>query len=208
MSMRTLRVCFALMATAGFTAACADGPQTPVTPAGVEPAPTAQMNGPIASAPAPERPAAKYEQDFMMNMIDHHEMAIQMAQICLEKAVHEELRQTCENIIAVQRREQQQMQAWLSDWYGISYAPRMKPGDMRQMERLASLSGEEFEIAFMEMMIRHHRKAVREGEQCVRKAYHPELIEMCENIIAAQSAEIRQFEQWLCQWYGRCGGSR
>lgn len=206
--MRSSRPLLLGMAAALFTASCAEGPRSPVTPTSVAPALTAQNNGPIASAPAPQNSAAKFEQDFMMGMIDHHEMAIQTAQICLEKAVHEELRETCENIITTQRAEQQQMQTWLSEWYGISYQPQMKPGDMRMMERLASLSGAAFEIEFMEMMIRHHRKAVREGEQCVRKAYHQELIQMCQDIIAAQTAEIQQFEQWLCEWYDRCGGSR
>ena len=31
---------------------------------------------------------------------------------------------------------------------------------------------------------------------------------MCHDIIAAQTDEIQQFEQWLCQWYDRYGGSR
>ena len=95
--MRRLRPLLLGTAAAVFTVSCAEGPQSPVTPAAI--APTAQNNGPIASAPPPENSAAKFEQDFMMDMIDHHEMAIQMAQICLEKAVHEELRATCENII-------------------------------------------------------------------------------------------------------------
>ena len=145
-----------------------------------------------------------------MDMINHHEMAIQMAQLCVQKPLpHDaQLDPACANIIRTQREEQQQMQTWLRDWYGISYQPEMKPGDMRMIERLASVSGAEFEIEFMEMMIQHHRKAVREGEQCLRKASHAELIDMCEDIIAAQTAEIEQFEQWLCEWYDRCGGSR
>ena len=208
MLMRSLRLL--VMAAAVFTVSCADGPQSPVSPTSTAAAPTAQNNGAIASTAAPKNSAAKFEQDFMMDMIDHHEMAIQMAQLCLDKQTpHDaELDPTCNNIITTQRREQQQMQTWLREWYGISYQPQMKPGDMRMIERMGALSGAEFEIEFMEMMIRHHRKAVREGEQCVRKAYHEELIQMCRNIIEAQTEEIRQFEQWLCQWYGRCGGTR
>ena len=86
----------------------------------------------------------------------------------------------------------------------ITYEPVMKPGDEQMMERLASLSGAEFEIAFMEMMIKHHEKAIKEGRHCLDKAYHPELRELCENIIRTQSAEIAQMQTWLCQWYGEC----
>ncbi len=72
------------------------------------------------------------------------------------------------------------------------------------IERLASLSGAEFEIAFMEMMIEHHEAAIREAEECLRRAYHRQLRRLCENIIETQSAEIEQMQTWLCQWYGIC----
>jgi uncharacterized protein (DUF305 family) len=185
--------------------ACGEGQKSPVEPAAPA-APTAQINGPIGAAPAPSPSAASFEQKFMTDMIDHHHMAVMMAEVCLEKAVHEELRTMCENIIATQSAEIQLMQTWLRDWYDTTYAPQMKPGMMREMERLAALSPTEFEIAFMEMMIRHHEAAIREGEKCVRKAYHEELISLCHDIIEAQSTEIAQMEEWLCAWYGRCSG--
>jgi uncharacterized protein (DUF305 family) len=156
------------------------------------------------SGPAPDKATAKYEIDFMQDMIDHHAMAVQMANMCVQKAIHEELRALCQNIITTQSQEISEMQTWLSAWYGISYSPQMKPGDMRMMERLASLSGAEFEIEFMEMMIKHHLKAIREASKCVERVYHEELREMCENIITSQAAEIEQMRTWLCQWYGIC----
>jgi len=72
------------------------------------------------------------------------------------------------------------------------------------MEKLAALSPEEFEIAFMEMMIKHHAKAVKEGEHCLERAYHEELRQLCENIIATQTEEIALMQAWLCAWYGIC----
>ena len=157
-----------------------------------------------ASTAAPSPTAANYEQKFMTGMIDHHQMAVEMAQVCLSKAVHDELRQMCESIIAAQSREIQQMQRWLRDWYAVSYSPQMDNRAERDIARLSAASGAEFEIMFMEMMIQHHRAAVEEGETCLTRAYHRQLIRLCENIIATQSAEIAQMEEWLCQWYGRC----
>jgi uncharacterized protein (DUF305 family) len=159
----------------------------------------------IASAPAPDRATSKYEIDFMEGMIDHHAMAVQMGEMCLAKdLVHEELRELCANIVATQTEEIQKMQTWLRDWYGITYEPQMKPGMMNQMEKLAALDGAEFEIEFMQMMIKHHRKAVKEGEQCLKKAYHPELRELCGDIVEAQTSEIELMQTWLCQWYDIC----
>lgn len=61
---------------------------------------TAAASAQIAAAP--ERSAARFEIGFMTDMIDHHMMAIEMATICLDEAVHDELRQLCEEIIATQ----------------------------------------------------------------------------------------------------------
>ncbi len=59
----------------------------------------------------------------MTDMIDHHMMAVMMSEHCVEKAVHEELRTMCKKIIAAQRKEIQQMQTWLNDWYGSPMNP-------------------------------------------------------------------------------------
>lgn len=161
----------------------------------------------LASGPAPDERTADYEIDFMTGMIDHHQMAIEMSEICLDKAVHEELRSKCQDIIAAQSAEIEQMQSWLQDWYGVEHEPEMTAGDKRKLDKLASLDGARFEIRFMESMIRHHRMAISEAEGCLDRAYHDELQELCRNIIETQSAEIDLFEQWLCDWYNRCNGT-
>ena len=157
-----------------------------------------------ADAPAPTRSAAKYETRFLEDMIDHHFMAVQMAQLCQERAVHAELLELCQQIEAAQMQEIEQMQSWLQAWYGITYEPQMSPSGEQQMDRLASLSGAEFEIEFLKTMIKHHWKAVREGAQCVDRAYHDELVALCENIVMTQTEEIRQMQEWLCSWYDIC----
>lgn len=203
---RVQRLCATALITgvAALTAACSDRPASPISPTPAVTGSTPGQGGPISSTAAPRQPQANFEIDFMTGMIDHHMMAVEMAKICLDKAVHEELRTTCENIIATQSQEISTMQAWLRDWYGINYEPSMRPGDEKMLARLASLSGAEFEIAFMEMMIKHHEKAIKDARHCLDKAWHSELRQLCEEIIAAQSAEIAQFEAWLCDWYGRC----
>jgi uncharacterized protein (DUF305 family) len=80
----------------------------------------------------------------------------------------------------------------------------MKPADMRRMERMASLPASRYEIEFMESMIRHHKMAIKQASVCLDGAAHPELIDLCGNIIDVQLDEIRMMEAWLCQWYNRC----
>ena len=193
-----------LLASLAFVAAACSDSTAPLAPVMAERSVAGVQGVGPSSAPAPTPSQVNYEVDFMTDMIDHHQMAIMTSQLCVEKAIHEELRALCQEIIAAQQAEIQQMQTWLQEWYGITYAPEMKQSGMRMMEKLAALSPEEFEVAFMEMMIKHHAKAVKEGERCLEKAYHPELISMCEDIIETQSGEIALMQSWLCSWYGIC----
>lgn len=155
-----------------------------------------------AASPAPTQQQAHFEIRFLEGMIDHHSMAVSMAQMCLQKAIHPELRTTCQNIITTQSAEIQMMQSWLLGWYGISYSPDPMNKGMKKLDRL---TGSEFETQFMEMMSEHHATAIQESTDCLLNAFHKELRDLCENIIKTQSTEINMFRTWLCQWYGQCG---
>ena len=49
----------------------------------------------VADAPASSEQTARFEVDFLTGMIDHHHMAVMMSQMCLEKAVHDDLVAAC-----------------------------------------------------------------------------------------------------------------
>jgi uncharacterized protein (DUF305 family) len=98
------------------------------------------------------------------------------------------------------------MSAWLQDWYGIAYMPQPAEGMSGMMQKIQAMTAAEFEVYFMRTMIRHHYRAVVAGVQCLDRAYHPELLQTCGNIVRTQTAEIQQLQVWLCEWYGRCHG--
>lgn len=158
----------------------------------------------FADGPAPRPGQAKFEVEFMTMMIDHHASAVEMAELCVEKATHEELRMACEDMVAEQMHEIEMMQMWLMEWYGISHEPQISEDDMMMIEHLAMLEGNEFEVAFMQHMIEHHMMAVKEGVKCERCAYHDELQSMCQDMVESQVAEIMQLQAWLCEWHGMC----
>ena len=121
-----------------------------------------------ANAPARDRNAARFEIAFMEEIIDHHQMGVHMAQPCIEKAVHSDLRRLCRSIARVQAAEIKTMQKWLHDWYRIDHEPSMDhAGHHRDMQTLERLSGGRFEVAFLEMMIEHHLPAVQDGLECI-----------------------------------------
>lgn len=52
----------------------------------------------LANGPAPTQAQSRYEVFFMEEMIDHHAMAVQMATMCEQRAVHPELLSLCTSI--------------------------------------------------------------------------------------------------------------
>lgn len=61
-----------------------------------------------------------FDQEFLEQMIVHHEGAVEMAQAALERAKHNELKQMARDIIAAQSAEIAQMKQWMTGWYGTA----------------------------------------------------------------------------------------
>lgn len=84
----------------------------------------------VATADGPiENRSGRAEVRFLEGMIDHHQMALDMATHCLGKAETEALQTLCQNVIDAQSAEIAQMQGWLLEWYNIAYTPMSMVGD-------------------------------------------------------------------------------
>lgn len=83
-------------------------------------------------------PSARFDVRFLQETIAHHMMAVDMAELSVEKAISPDLRELSQNIITSQTQEIETMQSWLKDWYGLCYEPQMKPGDMRMMDEMVT----------------------------------------------------------------------
>jgi len=67
-------------------------------------------------------------------------------------------------------------------------------------EQLKDKSGDDFDKAFVEMMISHHEGAVDMAELIPSRAKHQEVKTLGEAIIAAQTKEITEMNQWQIDW--------
>lgn len=61
-------------------------------------------------------------------------------------------------------------------------------------------TGDDFDKLFLSEMIVHHQGAIDMAELAKKNAKHDELKKMADNIIAAQTAEIKQMKQWQIDW--------
>ena len=155
-----------------------------------------------ADAPAPRNRLTIVEIRLLRDLIDGHNLAVQMAQVCVEKASREELRSICEQVIQTQQQEIQEMRSWLSNWYGINYQPTANNFGRNVVKQLESLSGSQFEIEFMKALTSHHWGAIIFGGEIIDRAYHNEFIELASNVITEQVDEIEQLRRMLREIYG------
>jgi len=150
-----------------------------------------------------------YDRMFLANMIAHHQGAVDMANLALTNAKHQELKDMASNIISAQNKEITDMQSWQTQWgYPASSGEMMMDhsamgmtADMGQMtEELKSLTGDAFDKAFLSSMIEHHQSAINMAYPGQDNAQHNEVKTLTKAIIDAQTSEIAQMKQWQKDW--------
>ncbi|MFC4902517.1 DUF305 domain-containing protein [Kocuria oceani] len=155
------------------------------------------------------------DQDLMFAraMRVHHEQAVAMSQTLLAKqSIPEEVRQLAEGVIAAQGPEIEQMDRMLQAWDASATA---EPGGMEGMDhgsmdggsdgmigeedldRLESAQGTEAARLYLEQMTVHHEGAIDMARQQATDGANPEAIELAEDVVAAQEAEIAEMDRML-----------
>jgi uncharacterized protein (DUF305 family) len=77
------------------------------------------MTGYGSSAAGPGQMGMGYsDQQFIVMMIPHHEGAIAMADLAINRAKRPEIKELAKSIKASQTRENAQMRTWYQQWYG------------------------------------------------------------------------------------------
>ncbi|MDQ6644732.1 MAG: DUF305 domain-containing protein [Chloroflexota bacterium] len=157
------------------------------------------------------------DRHFIEQMIPHHQAAIDMANLALQRAQHPELRALAADIKRTQTSEINQMRAWYKQWYGTD-VPATPAGAMGGMMMgcggtngmsgttdgsMSSLkNAADFDKAFIEQMIPHHQMALMMSQMVLMGGQKAELRTLVQSIITGQSAQITQMSNWYATWYG------
>lgn len=166
---------------------------------------------------------------FIEHMIPHHQDAVDMAKLALEKSKREEIKKLSNEIIKAQNSEIETMTKWYKDWYKAD-VPKMgmgKGGMMnkdghnqhRQMMEMCMMNNSggalmnmkmdmnalrnapDFDRSFIEMMVKHHAMAVMMSGMII-DSKKSELRKLARDITSSQSSEIEQMIQFYIKWYG------
>ncbi len=74
----------------------------------------------------------------------------------------------------------------------------MSMADMNK--ELATKTGDDFDKAFLEMMIVHHQGAIDMASLSPTRAKHDQIKKLSQDLITAQKKEISDMQQWQMDW--------
>ncbi|MCM0590252.1 MAG: DUF305 domain-containing protein [Gloeotrichia echinulata IR180] len=181
---------------------------------------TAQQQRPLTSPPCGASNRQQVDKHFIEMMIPHHQLAVEMADLALQKAKHPEIKKLAAAIKTDQTKEIEQMKAWYQQWYGAEVPAHgmtgmgmhhgsgqgmptmpMHSGMMGMDMSLESLkNASDFDKEFIRQMIPHHQSAVMMAQMVLNSANHPQIHNLAQAMIKSQTAEIQQMQQWDQAW--------
>ena len=172
---------------------------------------------PLLAQSRPERPGSDHMmpmdvgRHFIEQMIPHHEGAVAMAKLALEKSKRPEIKTLAGAIIKSQTKEIEDMTGWYKNWFGkdvIKGGVGMMGGGMMSTSGM-HMGGQEdmkiletaadFDKAFIEAMIPHHQLALMMVQMLEAGTNRPEMIQLAKNIAVSQSKEINDMQGWYKQ---------
>jgi len=143
--------------------------------------------------------------DFALMMIAHHQAAIDMSNVVIEKGVDLDLRAKAKDIKLTQAAEINDMEAYLRTRTDIDGVNLEKEQDAEMRSNMTEMmkgmhaveSKGNFDREYAEMMIPHHQAAINMSEQYLQKAKAVEMKKLAASIIDMQQQEIVFFKNFL-----------
>jgi uncharacterized protein (DUF305 family) len=133
---------------------------------------------------------------FAQMMIPHHEQAIELSNLAIKTSTDAEILSLASQIKSEQSPEIKQMETWLES-VGMPDMHHMMemPGFVEESDfaALKKLTGAEFDIRFLELMIGHHEGAI-EMAQDIKGNKNSEVKALSDAIISSQTSEITEMK--------------
>lgn len=151
---------------------------------------------------------ASFDQGFIDAMVPHHEAALAMAREAKDGGLSEPvLVAIADAILATQQSEIDSMKQWRGEWFGSSEidpngadALGMSMEDMGMTGTSGSIAGAtDVDAAFAAAMIAHHEGAVAMARMALERAERPELRELAQAIVDAQTVEIERMRPYAAK---------
>ncbi len=164
---------------------------------------------------------------FTQDMAVHHLQGITMANAARDKTANPAIRQLAFDIESTQLEQVGRMKGWLSLWAMPEQSPDgvhmrwmsessshhsqsdgssagstgLMPGmaTSEELAKLRSLSGTEFDVYFLQLMLRHHQGGAPMAEYAAKYAEVPVVRTLADNMLKSQSSEATYMKQLIAE---------
>ncbi len=135
------------------------------------------------------------EQDFLREMIPHHQEAVDTSVLLFISTEDPELKMLTKAIFNAQTEEILEMRLAYARWYNLIPTGAMYQPMMRDLNKV---SGRERDILYVKDMILHHQGALDMAKKLLTfKDVHEETLIFAKEIIQSQQTEIDFMRNWL-----------
>ncbi len=171
--------------------------------------------------------ALDFDLIYLDAMIPHHQAAIAMAIVLLERTDRQEMKDLATSIIETEQVELAIMTGWRAEWYpdipqltemqlidamNVKLSDNPGVGGVAGLEEMGRehtsedvqalcVSGDDIDITFIDTMIAHHSSTIILSREGVNRAVHGEIKQLSDSIIAAQQFNIDQMLAWREAWF-------
>ena len=192
--------------------ATATGSAPAATPAATDTAtPSATESATSSATGSAEEVSAEHNDAdvmFAQMMIPHHQQAVEMSEMLLAKDdVPAEVAAFAQKVIDAQGPEIERMNAMLTAWgqdpvdtdgmEGMDHGGMSGMMSEEDMTALDQAQGTEAARLYLEQMTAHHKGAVDMAKDEAKDGQNPQAVQLAEQVIADQEAEITEMQQML-----------
>jgi uncharacterized protein (DUF305 family) len=147
-----------------------------------------------------------FDYDFANLMIMHHQMAIDMSKVEIEKGSDQTIVNMAKGIVAAQEIEIREMQEFIKN-YKVSATNNQTSNSFKISTEMKSMMDKMNEVNisqnidrdYVAMMIPHHESAVKMSKMLLQFGTQNDLVDLSKNIIEDQTFEIDEFKKWQNQ---------
>lgn len=144
-----------------------------------------------------------FDYDFANLMIMHHQMAIDMSKVEIQKGSDQNIKNIANGIIVAQEIEIREMQEFLKK-YKVPVSKNQTSNSSKIATEMKSMMQKMNEVDmtqnidkdYVAMMIPHHQSAVIMAKQQLQFGTQNDLVTLAKNIIEDQNYEIEAFKKW------------
>ncbi len=136
---------------------------------------------------------ASYDAKFLDQMSEHHQDAIKMAEMAESKAQNPEVKKVALRMAKDQKEEIAQMKNWREKFFNSAPKTKMTMPKM-DMSTFKEKSGRDFDLAFLDMMAKHHEQGIEMAKSASDKLFNPQIKTFAQTVMLKQDSERSELQ--------------